>query len=146
MLEKKNDSIQFKGVRKIISLEHTFINRSNTNVSILRKANDIKNPTNIVNKNIRPFSQYVQSSQEALLKHTVRASNDDPLREVMLVPSSPQPSITKNRSIGRPKTLWAHDVYKRIWTKNGFGSAFAFEANLVSNIETIGAAISMRSI
>ena len=143
---KKIDSIQFKGLRKILNIQHPFINRANTNISILRRANEIKNPTHTPGKDIRSFSQYVQLSQEALLKHTVRASNDDPLREAMLIPNSPQPNVTNNRRIGRPKTLWVHDVYKRIWTKTSMGSAVAFATNLEQNIDHMGAAIKLRNI
>ena len=73
----KLNALQFKGLRKILNIEHTYINRANTNVSILQTASSHKNPSGKPNKNIRPFSEYVQDKQESLLKHTVRIDRQD---------------------------------------------------------------------
>ena len=122
-LVTKLNAIQFKGLRKILGMDHTFINRSNTNTKLLQTANSFKNPNQIPNKDIHPFGEYIQIKQEALLKHTVRAPNDDPLRESMLRCNSPLPLEPIIRRVGRPKVAWAQSVYERIWARNGFGIA-----------------------
>ena len=145
-LVSKLNAVQYRGLRKILGIEHTYINRSNTNVRIIQQANQILNPHNKPNRSIRLFGDYVHTRQEALLKHTVRASGLDPLREAMLRYNSPTPLQPATRRVGRPKTLWAHAVYERIWTKSGLGDANGFVANTDSCIRQLGEAISIRSI
>ena len=128
-LLKKLNSIQFKGLRKILNIEHTYVNRANTNESILQRANQYKNPRHLPGKNILPFSAYVHKKQEQLLKHVVRSPNEDPLRQAMLQESTPYPVVTEKRRVGRPKQLWTHEVYKRIWNASGLGSQNAFEVD-----------------
>ena len=92
------------------------------------------------------FSTYVHTKQEALLKHVVRAPNQDPLRETMLHASSLLPVVTNNRRVGRPKSLWAHEVYKRIWIKAEMGSETQFESNRDVCIEQMAAPIKARIV
>ena len=73
MLSRLN-AVQIKGLRKILNLEHSYIKRANTNKSIIEKANIFKNPKRLPEKNIMLFSEYVKNKQEALLKHTMRAT------------------------------------------------------------------------
>ena len=145
-LMKKLDAIQFKGLRKILNIKHSFLNRANTNVSILQRANQHKNPNCLPNKNIRTFSQYVNEKQEALLKHTVRTLSNDPMREAMLVHNSPLPRVTDKRRVGRPKNLWAHECYKRVWMKSGMGSELQFDSNRDACIHQVAASLHARSV
>ena len=62
MLQKMN-AVQFRGLRRILGLEHTYVNRSITNIKLLQEANKIKNPKQKPKKNIRPFSEYVHVRQ-----------------------------------------------------------------------------------
>ena len=71
----------------------------------------------------------MHNKQEALLKHVIRSPNDDPLRETMLLNSSPLPVVTENRRVGRPKCLWTDVVYKRIWNKTNLGGNFSYDEN-----------------
>ena len=121
------NAFQFKGLRWILTIDHTYVNRDNTTVKILQAANDARNPQKLPNKNIRPFGEYVQCKQESFLKHTVRAPNDDPLREALLRYNSPVPLEPVNRRVGRPKTSWAENVYERIWVKSGLGAHADFK-------------------
>ena len=83
----------------------------------------------------------MNEKQESLLKHTVRAPNDDPLRQVMLMHTSPLPRVTANRRVGRPKSLWAHECYKRIWMKQGLGSELQFNSNKDACVTSMAANI-----
>ena len=47
-------------------------------------ANRFKNPKSTANKDIRSFSDYINTQQSKLLAHTVRANDNDPLRQCML--------------------------------------------------------------
>ena len=118
----KLKSVQMRGLRKILNLDHTFVNRRNTNAYVLQKANVFKNPQNRPNKNIRTFEEYVNEKQEVLLKHVVRESPSSPLREAMLKYKSPLPVEPHIRRVGRPKVSWVHNVYERIWKKSKQGS------------------------
>ena len=113
----KLNARQFKGFRNISNIDATFINRNNTNASILKEASSMNNPTNMPGKNIRPFGEYVQLKREALLKHTVRAHIDDPLQESMLRYSTPLLLEPVIKRVGRPRISWANSVYPRICFK-----------------------------
>ena len=138
-LFKKVDAVQFKGLRRILGLQHTYINRQNTNQSILQKANSIKNLSSEPNKDIRPFSEYLRTKQESLLKHIVRAQNNNPMRETTLRHGSALPHTVANRRVGRPKKQWALQTYERIWCRHDFGNETQYKA------DTDGAILKMES-
>ena len=77
----------------------------------------------------------MQAKQEALLKHTVRAPSDDPLREAMLRYRSPMPLEPIVWRVGRPKICWALNVYETIWVKGGHGSTQSFKSDTKNCIE-----------
>ena len=145
MLQKMN-AVQFRGLRRILGLEHTYVNRSNSNIKLLQEANKIKNPKPKPNKHIRPFSEYVHVRQESLLKHIVRCSNLDPMRETTLRYGSAMPRTIVNRRVGRPKQQWSTSVYQRLWIKNRFGTEEAFKSNIERSILTMEPSIRNKTI
>ena len=110
---KQLDIFQLKGFRKILNLQHTFINRANTNQVVFRKANEamIPNPQNgaVAKAALRPpkqilsFEKYLHEKQEAILGHIVRAAPSDPMRQTSLQPHAHMPVTQANRRVGRPR-------------------------------------------
>ena len=137
---------QLKGIRKILHMTTTFVNRNNTNAKVFEKANQFKNPHSQPGKNIRPFSVYIEQKQEALLKHLVRADSSDPLRMSTLRHNSPLPCPVINRRVGRPRDTWANSIYNNMWTKYHYGTASGFRANPDASILRMEAAIKSRTI
>ena len=72
-------------------MDTTFVNRANTNAKVYEEANRAYNPRNFPSKRIRPFREYVEDRQEALLKHLDRAPVHDPLKKCTLHYGNPQP-------------------------------------------------------
>jgi retron-type reverse transcriptase len=50
------NAFQLKGIRRILNLKHTFVDRSNTNHKVFQMANAIKNPKQIEGKDVVKFS------------------------------------------------------------------------------------------
>ena len=126
----KFDVFQLKGLRKILGLTTTYINRTNTSKKVFEDANAIKNPNNVQGKNIKAFSTYVSQKQEALVKHTVRASADDPLRQCTFDPDVAVPIADDNRRTGRPRCKWAYSVLEKLHIQHGRGNKQHFKRNL----------------
>ena len=145
VLQKLN-AFQLKGLRKILNIQTTYINRQNTNALVFAKANALKNPSGAMGKDIKPFSKYIEEKQEALLKHIVRSPNDDPLRVSTLTYNSPIPCRVANRRTGRPRQTWAYGVYESMWSKYGFGSADAFKSDPDKAIKSMESSIKQRII
>ena len=141
-LMQRLNTFQLKGLRKILKMKTTFVERCNTNAKVFEEANRFK--TN--EKRIKPFSVYIEEKQEALLKHLVRAESSDPLRMSTLRFNSPLPCGVINRRVGRPRETWAHNVYSRMWSKYQYGSSFEFKTDPNTSIQKMEAAIQNRTI
>ena len=114
------NAFQLKGLRRILKMKTTFVDRGNTNAKVFEKANAMKNPTGTQGKNIVAFSKYIHQQQNKLLAHTVRAPPEDPLRQCTLVANSAIPYQVDNRRVGRPKNNWTYSTYERL-VKNNLG-------------------------
>ena len=138
-LLNKLDTFQLKGLRKILKMQTTYINRSNTNKTVLGNANAIRNPENIAGKFIKPFSVYVCAKQESLVKHTIRENDNEPLRQCTFEPASARPLGVKNRRVGRPRGNWAYGTLERMHVRYGYGNKRSFREPLntaCANLET----------
>ena len=102
-LMSKLDVFQLKGLRKILNMKTTFVDRNNFNAKVFQVANAIKNPKNILWNNIKPFSQYIREKQQACIKHTIRAPLTDPLRQCTFEPDTSAPINIRNKRVGRPR-------------------------------------------
>ena len=56
------NAFQLKGLRRILKIKTTYVERANTNKKVLEQANAIVNPSNTTGKHIKPFSEYIQTS------------------------------------------------------------------------------------
>ena len=57
----KLNTFQSKGLRKILGMKTTFVERANTNKKVFEKANEIKNPKGIEGGNVKPFSRHIRA-------------------------------------------------------------------------------------
>ena len=99
-MSKKLDVFQLKGLRQILKLETTFINRANSNQKVFEIATRTAYPNPDDNRHIKRFSDFHKERKANLLGHILRASEDDPLREVNFQPG------TAYR--GKPRQNWIH--------------------------------------
>ena len=112
------NAFQLKGLRRILKIKTTYVERANTNKKVFEQANAIVNPNNTTGKHIKPFSEYIQTQQHKFLAHIVRAQPNDPLRECTLQKNTPYPYEISNRRVGRPRNSWTSRTYERLVHKN----------------------------
>jgi hypothetical protein len=133
-LMAKLNVFQLKGLRKILGLKTTFIDRANSNKEVFRQANAERNPNGEPNKEIRSFQSYVEYKQEALLKHLVRADENDPLKMATFEPDTVVPRIYVKRRVGRPRKEWTVEAYKRLYLKHNYGTEDTWKIDSYANI------------
>ena len=75
-----------KGLRKILDIPPTFIDRSNTDENVFQKCNEIlkteKSKTTIVR-----LTETLKKRRLTLLGHIIRADLDDPMRKITFQPT-----------------------------------------------------------
>ena len=76
------NTFQLKGLRKILNMKTTFVDRSNTNNTVLAAASQVRNPKRLPNKDFTPYGQLILNTQQKLLTHIARAPESDPMRPV----------------------------------------------------------------
>ena len=110
MLNKIN-AFQLRGLRSILSLEPTFVNRRNTNQFVLRMASEK------AGQEVKLFSELLLNKRVALAGHILRASDTDPLREVTYCSQSADAYPIGKRRVGGPRQQWRHFTHKHAWAK-----------------------------
>ena len=94
----KKNAFHLRGLRSILGLETTFVNRRNTNEFVLRTASEHAG----------------QQIRAALAGHILRTHEGDPLRQVTYAPSSASGFPIGKSRVGGPKQQWRHCTHN-IW-------------------------------
>lgn len=136
-LLNKLDVLQLKGLRKILGIKTTFVDRANTNQSVYNTANTFKNPNHKPDKDIRKFSTYVLTQQRKLLAHTIRADPRDPIRLTTLNTVSDMPTEVGKRRVGRPRKNWTWSTYSDLFVLNSLGTAEQFKIDPEDGIQRV---------
>ena len=81
-------------------MEHTHINRNNTNAKILATASAIAYPPNghAPHRQIMKFSEFHEKRRSNLLGHLIRCENEDPLRQITFQNVSARRNIIGKKS------------------------------------------------
>ena len=99
---KKIDAFQLRGLRRILNMSTTFINRANTNANVYEEATKIAYPNAEDKRKVKPFSTYYADKKASLLGHILRASDDDPLRQVSFQPGTAYRVQYEKKRKGKP--------------------------------------------
>ena len=105
-LAKKLDAFQYRGLRKIMGMSPTFINRANTNRKLLEAASAAAYPNPGDTRKVLPFSKYHEERRVKLLGHILRSNDQDPMRQVSFIPSSALRVDYGKKRVGRPRQNW----------------------------------------
>lgn len=94
-----------KGLRRILKIPPTFIDRSYTNQKVL----DIlkTNHHHLIEK----FSLTWMTRKVRLLGHILRTDSKDPMKQVLLDPYSNRPGLEYRRP-GKPRASWLLETFK----------------------------------
>ena len=105
-LVKKLDAFQYRGLRKIMGMTSTYINRANTNQRLLAAATDAAFPNPGDTRKVLAFSKYHEERRAKLLGHFLRSSDVDPLRQVSFTSSSASRIDYGKTRACRPRQNW----------------------------------------
>ena len=127
---RKLDTFQLKGLRQILKMHTTYIERKNTNREVRKRAADClysgkgkkgtgkgkngkgKNPPP---KRINKISTDLKESQLRLLKHILREPGDAPTRLATFQKTRARPNIGTKKRVGRPRQHWTVQLMRRAW-------------------------------
>ena len=137
----KINAFHLKGIRQIMRIKTTYIDRTQTNEEVLRRANEemqrpIKRPiggdgtsgekkkkqkAKKGGKPITCLGKYLQDLQVRLLTHIINSPDGTPLKSATFKGRSLKPNFPKTRRAGRPKRKWAEGIMEKIWDEYRHG-------------------------
>ena len=91
-----------KGLRNILKLKHTYIDRSSTYERIWTMENDKIKTGKHTNAQVFSFESTLKQRRIKFLGHILRAANNDPMRAITFQPNTAKPAIVHKRRVGRP--------------------------------------------
>ena len=110
------NTFQLKGLRKILKLHTTYIQRHNTNEYVYRRANETLNaPTTGFDRKIKPLTEILEERKLKLLGHILRRDRNHPLHQATFSTTSALPRETEMRRVGRPRQFWTSNNMQKAW-------------------------------
>jgi hypothetical protein len=108
------NTFQLKGLRKIMRMQTTFVNRENTNALVLEKANEAFQ-TRAGHKQIQLYSEAYKMQRVKSYVKLLNADQNDPARRTTFTQDL-KPIDYANKRHGRPKLRWATETAKMYWS------------------------------
>ena len=105
------NTIQLKGLRQILHITTTYIDRTHTNDYVLQQAQSHCKE----NVEYKLFSEAYQKQKTKLLGHVLRCCDTDPEKFTTLQSNTPFPYLNKLRRVGQPRLNWAIESMKVAW-------------------------------
>ena len=110
------NTFQLKGLRKILQLHTTYINRNNTNDYVYKRANEVTNaPIAGIHRKIKPLTEVLGERRLKLLGHVQRRDRQHPLHQTAFKTQSAVPRETDQRRVGRPRKFWTTENMEKAW-------------------------------
>ena len=114
---KQLDVFQLKGLRKILRLETTFINRANSNKRVFEKANEHIRTVQQPHKRIKPYSEVYQDMKHSFLCEIIRGADAEPTKYVTFNPTTFKLWDYGLKRSGAPRKQWFNTGKQAIWQK-----------------------------
>ena len=113
-IQRKLDTFQLKGLRKILNLKTTFVERANTNERVYEIANAAAGYKE--DRQITSFSKTYKAARLKMGKKVFSRETDDPLRFSTIHGNTGEEAFYDffNKRIGRPKEKWSQAVAQDI--------------------------------
>ena len=109
-MSNKLDAFQIRGLRKILKIAPTHVNRANTNKHVLERATQHAYPHHTDNRKVELFSVFQKKRKAKLLGHILRALALNTLRQVSFQPHSAQRVEYGKKRVGKPRQSWIHQT------------------------------------
>ena len=115
-LHRKGNAFQLRGLRKILGLTTTYINRQHTNKFVIQKANNELGHQPGTPLRIKLFSDLLPDGRIKLAGHILRCDdNDGPLQRVSYEPNPAETFNEGKRRVGGPRQQWTQYSNKYVW-------------------------------
>jgi hypothetical protein len=139
---KRLDTFQLKGLRKILNIKTTFIDRTQTNNKIYEDVNKLILSTDQfvfpgdefelfrakkIEIPVIPLSVMLAKKRVKLLGHIIRHP-DSPMFRNTFMNGSLMPNIPRLKRAGRPRLHWAEETMKQSWR-------YYYRANPADNVD-----------
>ncbi len=122
---KRIDSLQYRGIRKILQVPTTFIDRTYSNSKLIELSNNLIDTFSKYRPNhIKPFSEYWKHKCGKLLGHVIRSNDDNPIRQTTLLDGSAKEIPSGKRRVGKPRKDWLNETKKYVFQKIHPGRVF----------------------
>ena len=115
---------QLKGLRKILNMTTTYVERNNSNAEVFRKANELiqnETPEGKTVKHVQEFVKIYKNSRMKRLARIYQLPREHPVRYITFAANTPNPNlitpwIPPNRRVGRPRFKWVTETLSDMWT------------------------------
>ena len=122
--QRRIEVFQLKGLRNILKMKTTYVERNNSNAEVFRRANEhIRNetPQGKEPKQIRQLLACYKNSRMKRLARIHAMPRDHPVRHITFDTNQPNPNlilpwIPPNRRVGRPRYKWVTETLNDMWT------------------------------
>jgi hypothetical protein len=112
------DVFQLKGLRKILKMETTFVNRANTNEEVFRRARQaLAEGHPPEGGGLRRLSEVYEGNKMRFLAEVIAGGDRDPRFRVALDPGTLTTYWYGTRRVGRPRGKWAEEAIKLFWAR-----------------------------
>ena len=108
------DVLQLKGLRTILKMTTTYVDRNNDNQTVFEKANRAIE-TEGSNMEIKPYSKVYKERKINLYNGLLNRPQEDPLKQITFSQDSLQPVGLGRKRVGRPRLSWTAETAKDIW-------------------------------
>jgi hypothetical protein len=110
---RKLDTFHLKGLRKILKLPTTFINREYTNAFVYSEANRASRRTGT--NPIITMTEFHKQRRKIMLAKLIIAAGQEPCARVTLQDSLIAPHDYGKRRVGRPRVNWVRRTLEDFW-------------------------------
>ena len=110
------NTFQLEGLRKILNLHTTFIQRQHTNEYVYRRASEVLNePAEGDGRKFKTLAEVLEQRRLILLGHVLRRERQHPMQQSAFKTQSAIPWETEHRRVGRPRQFWTTTNMEKAW-------------------------------
>ena len=110
---RKIDSFQLKGLRRILGMSSSYVDRRNTNARVLEEASRRAGGPN-AEHTVQLYSEAYKKGRRASCTRILARSKSDPVRHTTLDETDALWNFVGKR-IGRPRDKWAAEGFSDLW-------------------------------
>ena len=107
------NTFQLRGLRQILHMKTSFVNRANSNAKVYQRASQMQNKK----KELKPLSEEHGDARVDWYKRLYKLKEDAPQRVCTYAADGRTPVLNPRRRVGRPRIPWTAGTHERAWFK-----------------------------